>query len=520
MNEHLWAELGIAPTRELAAIKKAYALKLRVTRPDDDAAAYQRLRSAYEWAQQWAKWGGDEDDDEEALEVAEAPAPVESTPADEAAQDETFASLSRDDLAAWMERLKPQGPGGRAQSLSAWREIQPQLLSIPLHLHHEASARFADLVIVESWLPTEIVEPLLEHFGWRDDFRVARLLGADRLQRLHEVLDERIERPITDPAVLSHFAPLQHLQRLRAKGRHLAAFWFAVRLGDPLLQISLQPDPKLQRQLGMDDELRPLFGKLLFSAGLLRMGLFGLLMLALSLPALMRVQDAGAIGLAIIFGILAFFGGRLLLMVSALICTASWQGLGPDLALGPRWSDWRVSPHSTHVGLALMALVAGAQLFVPEGDETVLVWIGWGRWIVWGMGLLLAWPRTAMHATVALGACIVMLMVLSAVALPPEVRSVLLACVPVWVLGGCCLHEMGRPVPVLSAFVRPITNSLHLCDRYGYKFAMAPMLAAATVRMAYEGISGVTVFVAWSFSILGLGWLQNRLTDKAIQEMG
>lgn len=52
MWEQDWALLGIAPTTELAAIKKAYALKLKTTRPDDDAAAYQALRGAYERAQQ------------------------------------------------------------------------------------------------------------------------------------------------------------------------------------------------------------------------------------------------------------------------------------------------------------------------------------------------------------------------------------------------------------------------------------------------------------------------------------
>ena len=514
MNEQIWAELGIAPTHELAAIKKAYALKLRVTRPDDDAAAYQRLRSAYEWAQQWSKWGRDEDEDEVA-EVPPAEAePVEESSVDEPAQEETFASLSSDDLAAWMERLKPQRLNGREQSLQAWREIGPQLLSIPLHLHNEASARFADLVIDESWLPTEIVEALLEHFGWRDDFRAARLLGADRLQRLHEVLDERIERPITDPAVLSHFAPLQHLQRLRAKGLQWAAFWFALRLGDPLLQISLQPDPKLQRQLGMDDEPRPLFGQLLFSAGLLRMALFGLFVLALCLPALTRAPDPSALGLTLSFGVMAFFAGRLLLMVSALICTASWQGLGLERALGQRWSDWRASPGCTHTGLALIALVACGVNFLPDGLPTIVACF------VWGFGLLLAWPLVATHGTVALGACVVMTLVVTAVAVPPEVQALLLLCVPLWVLGGCRLYAMGRPVPWLSVFVRPITNSLHLCDRYGYKFAMAPMLAAAAVCMAYGGLNGVTVFVVWSFSILGLGWLQNRLTDRAIQEMG
>jgi hypothetical protein len=57
-----WNRLGIAPTRELPAIKRAYALRLRTTRPDDDAQAYQALREAYERAQYWARHVVDDDE--------------------------------------------------------------------------------------------------------------------------------------------------------------------------------------------------------------------------------------------------------------------------------------------------------------------------------------------------------------------------------------------------------------------------------------------------------------------------
>ena len=50
-----WEQLGIGPTTDAAAIKRAYALKLRRTRPDDDARAYQRLREAYDRALWWAR---------------------------------------------------------------------------------------------------------------------------------------------------------------------------------------------------------------------------------------------------------------------------------------------------------------------------------------------------------------------------------------------------------------------------------------------------------------------------------
>lgn len=46
----IWSTLGVAATRDVTAIKRAYATQLRITRPDDDPEAFQRLRMAYEAA--------------------------------------------------------------------------------------------------------------------------------------------------------------------------------------------------------------------------------------------------------------------------------------------------------------------------------------------------------------------------------------------------------------------------------------------------------------------------------------
>ena len=55
MTGDIWSVLGITPTADAVSIKKAYAARLKHTKPQDDAKAYQRLRQAYEVAMAQAR---------------------------------------------------------------------------------------------------------------------------------------------------------------------------------------------------------------------------------------------------------------------------------------------------------------------------------------------------------------------------------------------------------------------------------------------------------------------------------
>lgn len=209
-----WDLLGMEPTQDVRAIKRAYSAKLKTTRPDDDAAAYQALREAYDWAQHYAKYYvayDVEEIDEEADQplpqpepqtepapAAPAPVPmpiVEPVPAFELspvqpevvveqesfAQGPTVESMLEDCARVWAH----QGGKGLSQ---AWPRFQTQLEDMPITQYQHASRVFAQFVAEESDLPVDVLVALTRHFQWGVDFRADQQLGAQLAQGLHQRL--------------------------------------------------------------------------------------------------------------------------------------------------------------------------------------------------------------------------------------------------------------------------------------------------------------------------------------------
>jgi hypothetical protein len=531
MNEQVWSELGIAPTQDLQAIRKAYALRLRVTRPDDDAQAYQRLRAAYEWAQQWARRSRaplEADEAEYEPEVFEQPAAAEAA---EVADAEVATVVDRQDLLGWIERLRTS-----MSSQAAWDEIRPQLFALPLHLQAEASVRFADLVIGAPQLPVSVVEALETHFAWRDDFRVAQQLGVQRAHALHDVLELRVARAISDPEKLQHFAPLLHLQHLRRQSRDMAAFWFAMRMGDPLLQLLLRPEVRKGRPLVAGQDAPISSGWLVYWAGVARVVPLVLLLLLALKPEFVPVfwQEVGPtvpgdhpmliilkllfVGAApVILALGALLVPFTIFILATIVRIFAWQALHTRQLLPESWARWRAHPRLAWFGLAMLAgmavaLSCGGFSGDAHGSAVALVIVG----------ALLAWPREASHGAVALGTMFVMNLVIHRLAMPTgaQALNVLLNWVPLWVLGGYRVYLLGPNARGAAVFFRPVTNSLHLADRFGYKLALAPALIASAVAVCVDHVGAGAIFLSWVFSILGLAWLQNRLMTAAIREMG
>jgi hypothetical protein len=174
--------------RDTAAIKKAYAAKLRVTRPDQDAAGYQQLREAFDAAMAYAKaapaapapprW--------HETQAPATPAPVESEWHDAVPAAATVKTIDLGDLVnATLDRWEEQGD---AALLAHWPELQKILGVSSLTQAIACSTAFAKMVLSEPTLPSEFVDQLRLFFGWGMDYRrTPQLVGHDAVAFKHRL---------------------------------------------------------------------------------------------------------------------------------------------------------------------------------------------------------------------------------------------------------------------------------------------------------------------------------------------
>ena len=171
----VWHVLGIAPTDDREVIRRAYTRKLKVTNPEDDAAAFQRLREAYEGALQFAALGfafvaPDESDDANepaALPDVDVPArvPFSRTPESPAGSSLSPTVLElREDYSKLVALLDRDDPGVEALQVFTKICASPALDDVSLRLELETS--IAALLIQHMPKSSELVSRAARAFGW------------------------------------------------------------------------------------------------------------------------------------------------------------------------------------------------------------------------------------------------------------------------------------------------------------------------------------------------------------------
>ncbi len=183
-----WDELGIPPTSDPAAIRRAYAVRLKAVRPDADPQGFARLRAAYERALAGA------------AVPAPAPAPPEAVPAPPPAPPEAVpapppAPPVPPPPHPMLERLRRGDVRGATEWLLAARASGALGLAEDLRL----ADRLGWAMAQDGELPVAAVLDAAARLGWPEGAAAAAWAGALRarldaerwLAELHRVAARR-----------------------------------------------------------------------------------------------------------------------------------------------------------------------------------------------------------------------------------------------------------------------------------------------------------------------------------------
>ena len=162
----MWEELGIAPTKDVRQIRRAYANRLRAIEGDRDGAAFMRLRQAFEAALGWA--GRDENRPSRALErsasdrrrerdLAPAQGMAVAVPDEHGAEAETASALAdcrraiaAGDTEAGFRLLQGAFAKGLIP-LAEDSEVFAELMALAVADRSLAAERFRDMARFGNW---------------------------------------------------------------------------------------------------------------------------------------------------------------------------------------------------------------------------------------------------------------------------------------------------------------------------------------------------------------------------------
>lgn len=156
---NIWATLGIEPTLEVKAIKRAYARRLKECHPEEDPENFQQIRRSYESALAEAKELAERDIQAQLskseLEQLRSSEPTAAKPGDESPItvflrrcEELYSDISR--------RIDPD----------EWQALLDDELFWPIEIRERIGGELFGFLLKHSFLPKKVLNLLDEHFEW------------------------------------------------------------------------------------------------------------------------------------------------------------------------------------------------------------------------------------------------------------------------------------------------------------------------------------------------------------------
>jgi len=199
-----WRVLGLAPTQDLSAIRRAYAVRLKAIDAASDPEAFRRLRGAYEWALSWAKFQMLPDqqvDSQAAVNEVERTTPPDDADAPEdpyeryATGCDAALAVATRDLRHLRDTLDSEG---EEAALAVFENLWRAYAALPLAVLSQLEAAVAEALVGRPQFPMTLVDALAQRFEWdqvsipaNDGPAVARLLSErDQVRHYRKRINE------------------------------------------------------------------------------------------------------------------------------------------------------------------------------------------------------------------------------------------------------------------------------------------------------------------------------------------